>query len=133
MIVKHEQIHDCLSSQCAPVYLVHGDEPLLVMETADAIRAFFRDNGYSEREVYNVDATFEWDLLRVAANTLSLFAEKRLIELRLPTGKPGKPGAKALGEYIDKPPADVVLLITRLAIFVGQYGKNCVRHRLCNQ
>ena len=95
-----------------PVYLVAGAEPLLVQEAADAIRAKAREEGYSEREVYDVDAKFDWNTLSHGIASLSLFATRRLFDLRLPTGKPGKDGSEALREYCEMAPADTVLLIT---------------------
>lgn len=95
-----------------PVYLVAGAEPLLVQEAADAIRARAREEGYSEREVYDVDARFDWNTLSQGLASLSLFATRRLFDLRLPTGKPGKEGSEALREYCEMAPPDTVLLIT---------------------
>ena len=95
-----------------PVYLVAGAEPLLVQEAADAIRARAREEGYGEREVYDVDARFDWNTLSQGIASLSLFATRRLFDLRLPTGKPGKEGSEALREYCEMAPPDTVLLIT---------------------
>lgn len=95
-----------------PVYLVAGAEPLLVQEAADAIRAKARAEGYTEREVYDVDARFDWNTLTQGIASLSLFASRRLFDLRLPTGKPGKEGSEALREFCERVPPDTVLLIT---------------------
>lgn len=95
-----------------PVYLVAGAEPLLVQEAADAIRAKARAEGYAEREVYDVDARFDWNTLTQGIASLSLFASRRLFDLRLPTGKPGKEGSEALREFCERAPPDTVLLIT---------------------
>jgi DNA polymerase-3 subunit delta len=95
-----------------PVYLVAGDEPLLVQEAADAIRARAREEGYGEREVYDAEGGFNWDTLTLGLASLSLFATRRLFDLRLPTGKPGKDGSEALRKYCAEPPPDTVLLIT---------------------
>ena len=95
-----------------PVYLVAGGEPLLVQEAADAIRARAREEGYGEREVYDADDSFNWNTLTQGVASLSLFATRRLFDLRLPSGKPGKDGSEALREYCDKLPPDTVLLIT---------------------
>jgi DNA polymerase-3 subunit delta len=94
-----------------PVYLVAGAEPLLVQEAADAIRARAREEGYGEREVYDVDAHFDWNELAMGMASLSLFATRRLFELRLPTGRPGKEGGEALRKYCEQPPPDTVLLV----------------------
>ncbi len=80
----------------APLYTVSGDEPLLAGEALDSIRAAARAAGYTEREVLHTSARFDWSQLVSAAGGLSLFADKRILEIRLPTGKPGKPGGDAL-------------------------------------
>lgn len=95
----------------APVYLVAGDEPLQVGEAADAVRVAARREGFDSREVFFAERGFDWMSLRAASESLSLFAEKRLIELRLPTGKPGDVGAKTLLEYAERPAEDTVLLV----------------------
>lgn len=97
----------------APVYLLAGAE-LLVLEAADALRARSRELGYTEREVLEVGAHFDWDNLARAAAGMSLFATRRLIDLRLPTGRPGVDGAKAITAYCADPPPDVTLLITAM-------------------
>lgn len=95
-----------------PAYLLAGSEHLLVLEAADALRARARELGYLEREVYDADARFDWDELARAGSALSLFASRKLIDLRLPTGKPGKDGVAAIAAYCQAPPPDTVLLIT---------------------
>jgi len=95
----------------APVYVVAGDEPLLAIEAADAIRAAARAMGFAERELLHADARFDWSRLTQAATGLSLFAEKRMVELRLPGGKPGKAGGEALRAFADSPPPDLLALI----------------------
>jgi DNA polymerase-3 subunit delta len=92
------------------IYLVSGDEALLVGEAADAIRAAARASGYADRQVFFIDRSFNWDELRHASQSLSLFADKRLFELRLPSGKPDK-GAALLADLASRPPPDVILLI----------------------
>lgn len=94
-----------------PVYLLAGEE-LLVLEAADALRAQARRLGYAEREVLDVGNHFDWDDLARSAAGMSLFASRRLLDLRLPTGRPGTEGAKAINEFCAKPPPDVTLLIT---------------------
>jgi DNA polymerase III subunit delta len=89
---------------------VSGDEPLLVGEAADAIRAAARAAGYADRSVFFIDRGFAWDELRHASQSLSLFAERRLFELRMPSGKPDK-GAQQLAELAERPPPDVVCLV----------------------
>ena len=96
-----------------PVYLIAGPETLRVQEAADAVRKQARVQGIGEREVFDADTKgFEWDTLEAAFNAPSLFSARRLIEVRLPNGKPGKEGAEALSKFCADPPADVILLIT---------------------
>lgn len=82
-----------------PVFVVAGDEPLLALEAQDAIRGTARGLGYTEREVLHADARFDWSKLAAAAQGMSLFADRRIVELRLPTGKPGVAGAAALEAF----------------------------------
>lgn len=110
--VRPEQLDATLKRALAPVYFIHGDEPLLVGECADAVRAAARAQGYSDRQVFALEAGFDWDSLLAASDSLSLFAERRLLELRMPAGKPGDKGARALRAYAERPPEDTLLLIT---------------------
>lgn len=112
MKLNPAQLAKHLQGSLAPVYVVSGDEPLLCQEACDAIRAACRQRDFSERQVFNAEANFDWGLLLEAGASLSLFAEKRLLELRLPSGKPGDKGAAALQEYLQRPPEDTVLLVT---------------------
>jgi DNA polymerase III subunit delta len=112
MQIRAEQLQAQLAKALAPVYLVHGDEPLLALEAADAVRAAARKRGFSEREVFEPNRTFDWSEFAHAAGSLSLFGSKKLIELRLTTGKPAGSAAKALVEYCARPGADMVLLVT---------------------
>ena len=105
------QLGKHLQGSLAPVYVVCGDEALLCQEATDAIRNASRAQGFTEREVFHAEANFDWGLLYEAGASLSLFAEKRVIELRIPNGKPGDKGAAALIEYLGRPPEDVLLLI----------------------
>jgi DNA polymerase-3 subunit delta len=94
----------------AAIYLVSGDEPLMVGEAADAIRAAAKAAGFADRTVFHIDKTFSWDELRHASRAMSLFAERRLFELRMPSGKPDK-GALHLAELAERPPPDVVCVV----------------------
>jgi len=96
----------------SPVILVSGDEPLQMAECCDLIRAHARGLGYLGREVLHVESRFDWGELMEEANALSLFAEQRILELRLPNAKPGIQGAKALQAYCEAPAPDTILLIT---------------------
>lgn len=109
---RPEQLAAHLQQSLAPIYLVCGDEPLQAMEAADAIRGAARRAGHGERQVFHVESGFDWDQLAAAADNLSLFAEQRLIELRMPDGKPGDAGSKALTAYAANPPEDTLLLIS---------------------
>ncbi len=101
-----------------PVYLLAGDEHLLLIEAADAIRRRARELGYGEREVFDVAGDFDWNGLARAGSNLSLFATRRLVEVRLPTGRPDRKGSgagsEALAAWAKDPPVDTVLLITAL-------------------
>jgi DNA polymerase-3 subunit delta len=98
----------------APVYLLGGEEPLQLQEAGDAVRARARVLGFGEREVLDVEPNFDWDRLARSGASLSLFASKRLIELRLPTGKPDREGAAAISEWCKSPASDTVLLISAM-------------------
>jgi DNA polymerase-3 subunit delta len=109
--LRAEQLGAQLRRGLAPLYFIHGDETLRVNECADAVRAAARAQGFTDREVFSAEAGFDWNSLRAACDSLSLFSEKRLLELRLPSGKPGREGTAALREYATRPPEDRVLLI----------------------
>lgn len=96
----------------APVYLLAGEEPLQLQEAGDALRVRARELGHTEREVLDVEAHFDWDRLARSGASLSLFASRRLIELRLPTGKPDRDGAAAITAWCEAPAPDTVLVIS---------------------
>jgi DNA polymerase III subunit delta len=108
--LNSDQLPVALARGLAPIYLISGDEPLLVGETVDAIRAAARAVGFTDRTVFFIDRSFAWDDLRHATSALSLFAERRLFELRMPGGKPDK-GATLLVEIATQPPPDAVCVI----------------------
>lgn len=112
MRLKPEQLASQLDRDLAPIYLVSGDEPLQMMEAADSVRARARALGHVDRQVLHVEAGFDWNALLAATNSLSLFSEKRIFELRMPSGKPGQEGARALTTYAERPAEDTVLLIS---------------------
>ncbi|MEM7377799.1 MAG: DNA polymerase III subunit delta [Pseudomonadota bacterium] len=93
------------------VYCISGDELLQRGEAAEAVRACAVEAGYTTRELLDVDARFDWQALASAADSQSLFAERRIIELRLPSGKPGKAGGDALRAYLNRLPEETILLI----------------------
>lgn len=94
-----------------PVYLISGDETLLVQESCMRIRAQARELGFTQHEIHHAEAQFNWDNLMMSANALSLFAEKKILEVRIPNGKPGDKGSKALKAYCDSVPEDTLLLL----------------------
>ncbi len=112
MLLKGEQLASHLERELRPLYVLYGDEPLLVLEAADAIRAKARASGYSEREVLTVLPQFDWGQLLAAGGNLSLFGDRKLIDLRIPTGKPGKEGSAALQQWCQNLSPDNLLLIT---------------------
>jgi DNA polymerase-3 subunit delta len=112
MQVKPEQLLSQLNSRIPPVIWITGDETLLVQESCDSLRIFAREQGFSEREVYNVQGSFDWNLLLESGNSLSLFAEKKLIEIRLNSAKLDDAGKKALHTYLENPSEDNLLLIS---------------------
>lgn len=112
MRLKPEQIAAALQKGLAPVYFISGDEPLQLGEMADAVRAAARKEGYDSREVLVADSGFSWNELTESAGSLSIFADKKIIDLRLPSGTPGADGSKALIAYCERLPEDTLLLIT---------------------
>ncbi len=112
MLLKGEQLAAHLERELRPLYVLYGDEPLLVLEAADVIRAQARKKGYNEREVLTVLPHFDWGELLAAGGNMSLFGDRKLIDLRIPTGKPGKEGGAALQQWCQHLSADNMLLIT---------------------
>jgi DNA polymerase III subunit delta len=110
--LRAEQLEGHLARTLAPAYAVHGDEPLLALEAADAVRAAARKRGFAEREVFEPARGFDWSEFEHALASQSLFAAQKIVELRLATGKPGTQGAQAIGRYCERPSADVLLLAT---------------------
>lgn len=107
-----ERLPGELARGLAALYVIVGEEPLAAQEAADAIRAAARAAGYGERVVHTVQGRHDWGALLASGDNLSLFAERRLIEIRIPSGKPGIEGAKALEAYASGLPADALTLIT---------------------
>lgn len=112
MRIKLEQLPQQLQKLTAPLYTLSGNEPLLILEAADSIRTHARQQGYSERELFTVDQHFDWAELLNAGHNLSLFGERKIMDIRIPTGKPGREGGKALEAYCAALPPDTVTLIT---------------------
>lgn len=110
MRLYSNQLNDHLNRNLAPIYLVGGEEPLLVDEAASAIRDKARASGYDERESYTIEKGFDWSKLLVSSQSMSLFGGRKIVELRLPTGRPGEAGAKTILELIDNLNEDTVFL-----------------------
>lgn len=112
MRISPDQLSQTLQKQLVPLYTVFGDEPLLAGEAADLIRSKARQAGYVEREIFTIDHHFNWADLRQSSNSLSLFGEQRVMDLRIPSGKPGNQGSVALEEYCRALPPDSITLVT---------------------
>lgn len=110
-----ESFHESLDKgELGNVYLLAGEEPLLLQEAGDALRARARVLGFAEREILDVDPRFDWNQLARSSASLSLFSTRRLIELRLPTGRPDKDGSAAIIEWCNARAPDTVLLISAM-------------------
>ncbi|MCF6280877.1 MAG: DNA polymerase III subunit delta [Candidatus Polarisedimenticolaceae bacterium] len=112
MRVRSDQLAGQLSRSLVPVYLISGDEPLQLGEAADAVRQAAKTQGYSDRLVMDHGTGFNWDELAAISAEMSLFSERRVIDLRLSTAKIGTDGSKALAAYAENPSADDLLLIS---------------------
>src|SRR5262249_13620243 len=112
MELRPAQLGAHLAKGLQPLYVVHGDETLLVLETADRIRAAARAAGFDQREMFVADAGFKWDAFAAAQRNLGLFGERRLIDLAIPSGRPGVEGARVLEDYAARVGDDTVTLIT---------------------
>ena len=112
MQLRLDQLGPHLQKGLRPIYTVWGDEPLLSQEAGDALRAAARQAGHTERQVHTVSgAHFNWSSLLGASQAMSLFADKQLIEIRIPSGKPGKDGSEALQRYCQSLSDDVVTIV----------------------
>ncbi|MDH4275575.1 MAG: DNA polymerase III subunit delta [Gammaproteobacteria bacterium] len=110
MKLRLDQLAPHLKQRLAPIYLISGDEILLVNEAVDALRAVARAQGFSERLIFTVDRSFDWGAVADATQTMSLFADKRWVELRIAEGKPGE-GAKLIEQFAQQASADTLLVI----------------------
>ena len=111
MPLRADQLANALKRGLAPVYLVAGDEPLLLQECCDQIREAAKSRGFVERDVLQVAQGFDWSELQQAAAP-SLFASQKIIDLRIPTGKPGREGSKLLTEWAANPDPNILLLVS---------------------
>ena len=112
MNIKPEQIQNSLSNQLASIYFAFGAEILLVEQSLSMIKGIARENGFKERFRFDIDGNFSWDSIISLISSPSLFAEKRIIECRLTTGKIGIKGSKALTEILETLPDDILLIIS---------------------
>lgn len=112
MRIGSDQLQRELARELRPLYVVQGDELLLVNEALDAIREHARARGYGEREVLETDGRFNWQNLREVSANLSLFGAARIIEIRIAGGKPGLEGSATLQDYVARLPADTVTIVT---------------------
>jgi DNA polymerase-3 subunit delta len=110
--LRPEQLAGALQRGLTPVYLFGGAEPLLIQECRDQVWEMAKTQGFLERELHQVDRYFDWSVLDQAGSTGSLFASRKIIDLRLPTGKPGREGAKALTDWVADPDPDLLLLVS---------------------
>lgn len=110
--IAPEQLKQRLERGLAPLYTIFGDEHLLVLESVDAIVASARARGYAERQVFIAEPGFRWEQLLEAGRSLSLFCANKLIELRIPSGKPGSEGAETIVRYCEQLPENVVSIVT---------------------
>ncbi len=111
MILDAQKLSSHLSRDLAAVYLVGGDEPLVVAEALESIRAKAQTQGYSHRDLYSIDRGFPWDELEGEADSLSLFANRRILELRLASLRPGDQGRKALKSLVERADPDRLLIV----------------------
>ncbi len=112
MQLRFDSLDAHLEKTLAPLYVITSDEHLLALEAADKIRSVAKAQGFFEREILTVERSFKWGALLAANQSQSLFGDKKLIDLRIPTGKPGKDGGAALQEYVANLSPDNLTLIT---------------------
>src|ERR1700761_9164299 len=112
MQLRLDALEPHLAKGLASLYVVYGDEHLLAMEACDRIRAAARAAGFTDRSVFTVERGFNWSTLLGASQSMSLFGDRQLVELRIPTGKPGKEGAEALQQLAKTGGDDVLTLIS---------------------
>jgi DNA polymerase-3 subunit delta len=111
MKIRPEHLNTHLAKSFVSTYLISGDEPLLAQESADAVRQKAREQGFSERELFHAEGKFDWSQIHNHANSMSLFADKKIIEIRIGSGKPGDKGSKAICELCADDNPDILLLI----------------------
>ena len=112
MKIRANQLSSHLKNSLAPCYLVTGDEHLLVAEALDAIREAARGRGFGTRELHVATTGFDWNQLTASTGNMSLFAEQRIVELRLPTGKPGRAGGQAIVDLVAQSGPELLFIVT---------------------
>ena len=112
MQLRLEQLESHLAKGLRPIYTLHGDEPLLALEAADAIRAAARKRGFVEREVFEAAKSFDWSELAHAGASLSLFGGRKIVELRLAAAKPAAQASDAIVAWCERPSPEALLLVT---------------------
>ncbi len=111
MKVYPDKLEATLKQSLSSIYIISGDEPLLVQETGDLLRAHLKRAGYTERELMHAEGKFDWQQVLYSANSMSLFAEQKIIEIRMASAKPGDAGAKVLNEFAANPPDGTIMLL----------------------
>lgn len=112
MKIRANQLSSHLKNSLAPCYLVTGDEHLLVAEALDDIRQAAREGGFGTRELHVATTGFDWNQLTASTGNMSLFAEQRIVELRLPTGKPGRTGGQAIVDLVEQAGPELLFIVT---------------------
>ena len=139
MPIRIQQLSGELQGGLAPLYLIAGPELLLVQESRDLVFATAKEQGFLERELFQAGKDFDWQTLTDAGMAPSLFASRKIIDLRLPSGKPGREGAKALTDWASSPDPDTLLVISceqwdkssRSSKWAGALDKAGVRVDIC--
>lgn len=111
MKVYPDKLQAELKRSVSPIYIVSGDEPLLVQESCDLIRSGLKEAGYLERELFHVEAGFDWQQVLFSANSMSLFAEQKLLEIRMQKTSPGDDGIAVLKSFVENPPDGTVMML----------------------
>ncbi|MDD9890804.1 MAG: DNA polymerase III subunit delta [Gammaproteobacteria bacterium] len=119
MKLKAEQLARTLKGESFPLYWLAGDEPLLLQESADMVRLHYREQGFTEREIFNVERGFRWENFSQSAGNLSLFAERKIFELRLSSSKLEEDGKQVIQQFLDELNPDFLLLITSPKLEAG--------------
>ncbi|MGH8272811.1 MAG: DNA polymerase III subunit delta, partial [Gammaproteobacteria bacterium] len=115
MKLAAQALPKALAAGLKPIYAIIGEEPLAAIEAGDAVRRAAHKAGYTERVPLYVETGFRWASLAAEGASRSLFADKRLLDLKIPNAKPGNDGSRALGEYAKSPPDGTLLLVTAMS------------------